>query len=203
MGMSASQARLLTITARQNDVELKSQQISNIKMRLASESEQVSQDYVAALSKSKIQYNGYDASGNAVNTKLSASNLASLGYRLEDPNGNDVTSTVSSSANICDLVQSGQFMLSKSAVDKDTNQTVWNDVQISSDVNLAIASDDSDVNKAEAEYNNKTLQINNKEKKLEMELKSLDTEHNALKTEYDSVKSLISKNIEKGFNLFS
>lgn len=203
MGMSASQARLLTITARQNDVELKSQQISNIKMRLASESEQVSQDYVAALSKSKIQYSGHDASGNAVNVKLSASNLASLGYRLEDPNGNDVTYTVSSSANICDLVQSGQFMLSKSAVDKDTHQTVWNDVQISSDVNLAIASDDSDVNKAEAEYNNKTLQINNKEKKLEMELKSLDTEHNALKTEYDSVKSLISKNIEKGFNLFS
>ena len=35
MGMAASQARLLSITARMTDVEYKSQQISNIKVRLA------------------------------------------------------------------------------------------------------------------------------------------------------------------------
>ena len=41
MGMSASQARLLSITARISDIEYKSQQISNVKIRLADESEKV------------------------------------------------------------------------------------------------------------------------------------------------------------------
>ena len=34
MGMSASQARLLSITSRMNDIELRSQQISNTKLDL-------------------------------------------------------------------------------------------------------------------------------------------------------------------------
>ena len=37
MGMSASQVRLLTLTARQNDVELQAQLISNQKMQLTRE----------------------------------------------------------------------------------------------------------------------------------------------------------------------
>lgn len=41
MGMSASQARLLAITSRMNDIELRSQQIANTKLRLADESDQV------------------------------------------------------------------------------------------------------------------------------------------------------------------
>ena len=68
---------------------------------------------------------------------------------------------------------------------------------------LAIASDTTDLAKAEAEYNAKTAKINKKEKLLDNDLKALDTEHNALKTEYDSVKSLISDNVSKSFNLFS
>ena len=48
MGMAASQARLLSITARMTDVEYKSQQISNTKVRLADESEQVANDYTKA-----------------------------------------------------------------------------------------------------------------------------------------------------------
>ena len=56
MGMSASQARLLSITSRMNDIEYKSQQVANIKMRLASESEQVATDYTNALNKPKFTY---------------------------------------------------------------------------------------------------------------------------------------------------
>ena len=49
MGMSASQARLLTITARIHDVEQQAQSIQNAKIELSTKSDQVYQEYLAAL----------------------------------------------------------------------------------------------------------------------------------------------------------
>lgn len=49
MGMAASQARLLTITARMHDVEYKAQAIQNAKIQLATQSDQVYRDYIEAL----------------------------------------------------------------------------------------------------------------------------------------------------------
>lgn len=49
MGMAASQARLLTITARMHDVEYKAQAIQNAKIQLATQSDQVYRDYLEAL----------------------------------------------------------------------------------------------------------------------------------------------------------
>ena len=46
MGMAAGQARLLSITSRMSDNELRAQIINNQKMRLATESSQVSEAYV-------------------------------------------------------------------------------------------------------------------------------------------------------------
>ena len=45
--------------------------------------------------------------------------------------------------------------------------------------------------------------IENKDKRFDMELKNIDTEHNSLQTEYDSVKSVIDKNIERSFKIYS
>lgn len=49
MGMAASQARLLCITARIHDVEFQSQAIQNAKVQLATQSDQVYQEYLEAL----------------------------------------------------------------------------------------------------------------------------------------------------------
>lgn len=49
MGMAANQARLMTLTARQSDLELRAQQISARKMRLAMEQQQVATAYSSAL----------------------------------------------------------------------------------------------------------------------------------------------------------
>lgn len=49
MGMAASQARLLTITSRIHDVEYQAQSIQNAKIALATQSDEVYQDYLAAL----------------------------------------------------------------------------------------------------------------------------------------------------------
>ena len=46
MGLSASQARLLSITARLSDNELHSQQIANAKVRLADQTQEASTEYV-------------------------------------------------------------------------------------------------------------------------------------------------------------
>lgn len=61
MGMSASQARLLSLTARMSDLEFQAQSISNSKIRLADESAQASRKYSAALDKKIMKVaNGKD-----------------------------------------------------------------------------------------------------------------------------------------------
>ena len=248
MGMSASQARLLAITARINDVEYKSQQISNTKLRLADEAEQVSTAYTEALNKQKYTYTDY-SSGSAVVVDLNSSTLANYGltlvsrnpqfeYRVinnstmevagtfqsnEDaqgfvnrstphlqlpPPGSDVQMPPSrfsiqmvdvnvptnySSSDLYEMIQSGQFYIQQNA----------QEVNLNSNTSFAIQNDNSELAKAEADYNAATAKINRKEKLLDNDLKALDTEHSALTTEFDSVKSLIGDNVEKSFNLFS
>ncbi|MBR6722713.1 hypothetical protein IKL64_04595 [bacterium] len=75
MGISASQARLLTITARLTSNEYESQQISNAKMRLATQSEQASNEYLAALNQRQLQFVTYDAQGTPVTESLTANAL--------------------------------------------------------------------------------------------------------------------------------
>lgn len=70
MGMAAGQARLLSITARLSDNELRAQIINNNKMRLATESSQVSEAYIAALNEAQLMYTSYDKDNNASYQKL-------------------------------------------------------------------------------------------------------------------------------------
>ena len=95
MGMSASQARLLFLTSRMNDIELKSQQISNTKIRLADESEQVANAYTKALNKTRLQYNipGTEQSGQLTyNTIMSPTGDMNSFYNLQTVDGKVVVS---------------------------------------------------------------------------------------------------------------
>ena len=205
MGMSASQARLLSITARMTDIEYKSQQISNTKIRLADESEQVAEDYTKALNKQKLTKTVWDTNTQQMTrVSLSPSNLASYDMALRAKDGSSVDMTKMqgiTASEMYDMIQSGEFYL------VSTTETDENDkpkqLSVDGTNTLAIESDSTDLAKAEAEYNAKTAKINTKEKLLDNDLKSLDTEHTALKTEMDSVKSLIKDNVDKTFNLFS
>ena len=55
MGMSASQARLLTLTSRLSDLELQAQQIGNAKIRLSQKTAEAAADYNKALTKQVLQ----------------------------------------------------------------------------------------------------------------------------------------------------
>ena len=64
MGMSASQARLLSITARLTNNEFRSQTITNSKLRLATETQDASQAYMDALASQNFEFMYYDYNGN-------------------------------------------------------------------------------------------------------------------------------------------
>ena len=70
MGMSAGQARLLSITAKLTDNELRSQMITNSKLRLADKSSEASGVYMDALNSQQLIFKTYNDNGNASSSIL-------------------------------------------------------------------------------------------------------------------------------------
>ncbi len=119
-------------------------------------------------------------------------NRMSSGYRvLED-------GLASSNEWIQFALESG--LVTMEQIDSSNN---WQSIIYSNNSNITEVTDDAAVAKAEAEYNRAMNNIENKDKRYDMELKNIDTEHNSLQTEYDSVKSVIDKNIERSFKIYS
>lgn len=79
MGMSAGQARLLSITSRLSDNELRSQTITNSKLRLATESTEASKAYMEALNSTQLMYGTYGDDGSLSYQKLTANTLLTYG----------------------------------------------------------------------------------------------------------------------------
>ena len=74
---------------------------------------------------------------------------------------------------------------------------------ISEDNCIQEVKDERAIARAESKYTQDMADLENKDNKLDLELKKLDTEHNALQTEYESVKSVVDKNVEASFKIFS
>ena len=75
MGMAASQARLLSLTSRLHDVELKAQNLMSQKIALATQKDELYQDYCDALDATTIKVAFMD---DAANTTYVDANYASL-----------------------------------------------------------------------------------------------------------------------------
>ena len=100
MGMAASQARLLSITARIHDVEYQAQSIQNAKLALATESDAVYQDYQEALDAQTLTLNMINPESGVTSTIAATFNnlfsrnrvLSATGkdYILKDRNGSIV-----------------------------------------------------------------------------------------------------------------
>lgn len=73
MGMAASQATLLMLTARMHDVEYKAQNIENQKIALATQKDELYQDYCDALDAKKLQvaFNNGDGTRNFIDATFS------------------------------------------------------------------------------------------------------------------------------------
>ncbi len=92
MGLSASQARLLSITARLSDNELHSQSIANAKVRLADKTQDASKKYINTLNAQKLVFTTYDAKGTSTMQNLTPAFLYQYTprknqYVMQDTNG--------------------------------------------------------------------------------------------------------------------
>lgn len=116
MGMSASQARLLSLTARMSDLEFQAQAISNSKIRLADESKQAAEDYNRALDKTK--YTAYNAGSDSY-IDASYSNITSYNQTL---NADD---THSKYRMIVD--NAGKIVMSDAEINAISNRNTYRD----------------------------------------------------------------------------
>lgn len=99
MGMSASQARLLSITGRLTNNEFQAQTITNSKLRLAEKSENASAEYMNALNSQELMYGVYSDNGEKIYTALTANTILSYGdlknqYALVNSSGKILANSV-------------------------------------------------------------------------------------------------------------
>jgi len=100
MGMAASQARLLAITARIHDVEFQAQTIQAKKLSLATQSDAIYEDYLNALEKQSVTHNGTNTYNGSTSVPQIATNFNNFvksqkdkafgnneGYYLTNKNG--------------------------------------------------------------------------------------------------------------------
>lgn len=96
------------------------------------------------------------------------------------------------------MIKDGRYSMSSLNNDGYYYQTRYNETGYMVEV-----SDTDAITRAEAEYTQKKAELTYKEDSIDMKAKKLDAEISTLSTEYDTVKSLLSKNIEKTFAMFS
>lgn len=118
--MSASQARLMSLTSRLSDLELKAQVISNSKIRLADASSEASKSYNLALNKETLTvFSGVDNNGKSIYADASINNIMNANASATDKYRYIETST-------------GKAIVNNAIVSKYANGTVDRNTFISS-----------------------------------------------------------------------
>lgn len=116
-------------------------------------------------------------------------NLCAYGYRRDD--------MVQDDEYLQSAIKDGRYALMSLNLDGYYYQTRYADTGY-----LVEEKDQDAITKAEAEYTQKKAQITYKEEVLDMRTKNLDAEIAALNAEMNSVQNIITKTIEKTFQMF-
>ena len=129
MGLAASQARLLNLTARMHDIEYKAQNLEAQKLQMANESTQVYKEYEAALNEQKVQIKSIGADGSATYVDVTGQALQNAGYVFQVAYG-------ANSGQVYNSIEDAAQAASGQALDTDaiggvdgTTQTVTNLLQ--------------------------------------------------------------------------
>ena len=215
MGLAASQARLLNLTARMHDIEYKAQNLEAQKLQMANESTQVYKEYEAALNKQKVQLKHIGADGSATYEDASIQDLFAAGYQLkvigtdgqwhDCADADDITAETGIEAGqmtdtetLRNMVEAGFIVFMKPMSDGTLEE-----VNIATDTNLQEVSDETELKKAEAKYEADMRKIDAKDKKFDTDLAAMEAERNAIKTEIDTLKTVAKDNVDRTFKLFS
>lgn len=168
-------------------------------------------DYAVAITTQFYCNGNYNPAGSTANIALQTANdvesgyidylknifnkMSSCGYYTEE-NEND---TIKDDQWFEQQLKEGKLFLQYySATEKDFVSTT-----ISDDDSIQEVEDEREIALVESQYNQQLAALEKKDQQIDLELKKLDTEHNALQTEYESVKSVVDKNVEKSFSMFS
>jgi hypothetical protein len=224
MGLAASQARLLSLSMRQDDNELRGQKINNRRLALSSKMDAIATAYSKGMSNTRLMMR--QSSGSDQMTTFKASLLAANGMGLvygdsKDLVKQDLTGDAKTNPNYGKYISGGsspnftyftdevieakivQGSLSIAALDPNTGKAV-NVIDWRSDTTSTVSQelDESDDKVVAAKYEADSTKVQTADKRLEMELKDLDTQHKAIETEVDAVKKVIDKNIQGSFKTF-
>lgn len=162
-------------------------------------------DYAVALTEA---YYGDSGSAKTLKTAVDPENQAYISYLTNIFNKiqqsgyyteKEPNKTINDNTWFEEQLRKGNLQLEYySATDKKFVST-----SIDSDSAIQEVEDEREIAIVQQQYEMDLAEVEKKDNQFDLELRKLDTEHNALQTEYDSVKSVIDKNVEKTFNIFS
>ncbi len=227
MGMAASQARYLALTARKSNVEFQGQQINQQRTMLSCEQSELFSDLTSL--KNPMPPSALDYEYDVYTFDSISEEAESLSYRIRedsittDPNTGVSTMKVTWTENGIEYEDTieGEFLGTSSTGYTQLNITnggekariqtgyvdklakgKWNDEEA---FNEAMAKYNADIVK----YNNEVQRINLKaediqlqDRTLELKLRNLDTEQSAIQTELESVKKVIEDTVKTVFTTF-
>ena len=205
--MSASQARLLMLTARKSDLEYQAQQICQQKLALAQQEEEIAVKYNNAIS--NTEYKLYDWEGNTrIEIPMTLAAIQELGYILYDENDQPISEQThpeewkamqkdaGGAESYIKYMMENHGWLLRHPPEEDSKT-------LGMTVDFVEAYDHSDDAAAEAEYNLATKKIQSKEKQLDLTMEQIETQHEAVKNEMESVEKVVKDNVEKTFKTFA
>ena len=223
MGMSASQARYLCLTARKNNVEFQIQQLTQQKLMNAN----LIEDEISLFNNGmNVQHLYYSPSGTgSITTDLprlsyqivtGSAEDGGLAMQVEDSFGRTVVTELPNPMPEGKTVEN--YVVEPYATQADyfennlktgnwfiqqyTQEGNWADVSIAGSSFIYQGVDEGDYKIANAEYDATEEKLERIDKKFDTQIQQLSTEQKAIETEMDSVKKVIDKNIEETFKTF-
>ena len=179
MGIAASQARYLYLTARQTNVEFEGQQINQARTNLANEESGLFREMMR------------------INTPVIPT-LYTIKQKCQEWAKNDPPGPKES-----------DYAGGKNSDEYKKDMSIWLAYEKDYDYNAAydVATDmynaeQQEYEKSYNDINSKIESIHEKDQVLELQLRQLDTEQETIVTELESVKKVIDKNIENVFKTF-
>ena len=222
MGMSASQARYLQLTARRSDIEYQMQQINQAQMALMDSMDAIAAEYNAAISNRNFFFVSPFDPSNGDNTTnvldyydiVRSLKEGGLGQQIVDAYGNIVVPKFPE--NLEDGYKSGDYHVDENIGDSEyfeqclrngtyfiaelketeTGEKRWLQTDYSTNVYVQDCLDKSDDAAAERIYEQKMAQAHRKDRMLTTSKQKLDTEWNAINTEIESVQKVIEKHTD-------
>lgn len=213
MGLAASQARFLSLTARKSDLEYRGQQLNNRRLALTYKMEGIANAYADGMSNQRLMMKVDLGSNQTI--PFDATMLAGLDMVLTDSSGFglstnaagqyiDAGGDIISNAEIEERLRLGVIHIAPE--ESFNNSTGFYDASFDwrSDPTGIFTDeyDETDDAVVSAKYEADSTTVQGEDKRLEMELKNLDVSHKAVQTEMDAVKKVIDKNIESSFKTF-